>query len=756
MLPRPLFSPEHELFRDQVRRFVADEIVRHHARWEDDGRVPREVWRAAGGLGLLGCTLPETYGGAGGDAAHAAVVIEELARVNASGPGFVAQMLTVQPLLLAHGDEAQARRWLPALASGRAIGALAVCEPDGLSDADAIATRLERRGPDLVLTGRKSFVTNGGAADLIIVAARGPGGLALVLVEGDRPGLVRGDRIKMVGLRAHDVADLTFDGVTVPAANLLVPEGGAAAALQALQPWEWLGYAIAAAATGEAALGWTIDYTRQRHAFGRPIFEFQNTRFGLAQLKTDLAAARAVVDEGLGLMLAGRLDAATAAIAKTYCTELLGRVTDAGVQFHGGYGFMWDYPITRAYADGRALRFLGGAEELLKERIAAAVLDGAMERPRPLFKPEHEAFRAKVRDFYQREIVPHIAEWEDDGCISRDAWTKAGAAGLLCLRNAPGYGGAGLDQPSILAFVEEQARAVSSGPGFHLPSGLIATYIEHYGSAEQKGTWLPRMARGEAVGCICMTEPNTGSDLQAIRTTALRDGDEWVVDGHKMFISGGWQADIIIVAAKTDPREGAKGISLILVEADRPGVTRSRRLNKLGLKASDTVELFFDGVRVPAANLLGEEGQGFYMMMAELAWERAQLGARNLAVAEAIQEHTVAALRRRRPDGRAIADHQHARIRLAEAAAQVRVGRIFVDRCLELVVRDELDPVTAAMGKLWSSEMLGRVLDTFVQLQGAAGYVWSNPTGRAFADARVQRIQGGTSEIMTEIIARSL
>lgn len=735
-LPRPLFTSEHDLFRDQVRRFVATGITPHHAAWEAAGAAPRALWQSAGDLGLLGCMVPEEAGGAGGDALHAAVVIEELARAGASGPGFAETLLAVLPLLLSHADAAQRARWLPGLIAGREIAALA-------ADTDI---RLERGAGGWVLDGQARFVQNGAAADLVIVAARGPDGIALVLVEGDRPGLERGRKIEMIGLRARDIIDLTLAGVTVPAGNILVPQGRGDEALRTLRPWRWLGQAVAAVAGGEAALAWTLDYTRQRHAFGRPVFGFQNTRFRLAALKADLAAARAVADDGLALMLAGRLDAASAAAARLWCEDVLARVTDAGVQFHGGYGFMWEYPITRAYADARAQRALGDAADTLLEDVAAAVRGGGWRRERPLFTPEHQAFRARVRDFYAREVVPHIAQWEKDRCISREVWRKAGAEGLLCLRNSPDHGGAGLDQPCILAFVEEQARAVSSGPGFHLPSGLIATYIEHYGSAEQKADWLPRMARGEVVGCIAMTEPETGSDLQAIRTTARRDGDEWVVNGHKMFISNGWQADIIIVAAKTDTSAGAHGISLVLVEAGRPGLTKGPRLDKLGLKASDTVELFFDNVRVPAGNLLGGENQGFYLLMAELAWERAQLGARNLAVAEAIQEHAAAAA----------ADRPAAWTRLAEAAVQVRVGRILVDRCLELVVRDALDPVTAAMAKLWSSEMLGRVLDTFVQVQGPAGAVWSNPAGRAFADARVQRIQGGTSEIMTEIIARSL
>ncbi|MCW5729405.1 MAG: acyl-CoA dehydrogenase family protein [Alphaproteobacteria bacterium] len=376
--------------------------------------------------------------------------------------------------------------------------------------------------------------------------------------------------------------------------------------------------------------------------------------------------------------------------------------------------------------------------------------------PRTVFTGEHEEFRGHVRKFVEREILPHREEWEKAGQISRDAWLKAGEAGLLCPTMPEEYGGAGADRLYSAVIIEELARSFSSGPGFTLHSDIVAPYILRYGSEEQKQTWLPRMAKGEVIGAVAMTEPGAGSDLQGIKTTAIRDGNELVINGQKTFITNGYLSDLVIVVTKTDPKLGARGMSLVLVEADRPGFTKGRKLKKIGLKAQDTSELFFDNVRVPPSNMLGEEGKGFAYLMQELAWERMQIAIRNAAVAEAALEETLSYTRQRKAFGRAIADFQHSRFKLAEIKTEVQIGRVFVDHCLSLLMQGELDDATAAMAKLWLSELSGRVIDQCLQLHGGYGYMWEYPVARAWADARVQRIFGGTSEIMKEIIARTI
>jgi alkylation response protein AidB-like acyl-CoA dehydrogenase len=379
-----------------------------------------------------------------------------------------------------------------------------------------------------------------------------------------------------------------------------------------------------------------------------------------------------------------------------------------------------------------------------------------MSIPRTIFKEEHEAFRRTVKAFIDREIAPHHAQWEKDGIVPREVWRKAGAQGLLLTGVPEEYGGAGADFLMSAVVIEEFARGIYSGPGFRLHSDIVAPYILHYGSEEQKRSILPRMARGEIVTAIAMTEPGTGSDLQGVRTTAVRKGNELVVNGQKTFITNGQNADLIIVVAKTDPEAGSKGISLVMVEADRAGFRRGRNLEKIGLKAQDTSELFFDDVRVPPENVLGEEGKGFQYLMRELPQERLIVGVGAVAIMEAALEWTLAYTRERKAFGRPIAEFQNSRFKLAEVATEVQVARVFVDKCLELHAQGQLDVPTAAMQKWWLSELEGRVLDTCLQLHGGYGYMWEYPIARAYADARIHRICAGTTEIMKEIVARSL
>jgi acyl-CoA dehydrogenase len=304
--------------------------------------------------------------------------------------------------------------------------------------------------------------------------------------------------------------------------------------------------------------------------------------------------------------------------------------------------------------------------------------------------------------------------------------------------------------------IEEMAKRVYAAPGFRLHSDIVAPYIFNYGSEEQKRAWLPRMARGETITAIAMTEPGTGSDLQAIRTTALRKGNELVVNGQKTFITNGGLADLVVVAAKTDTAAGAKGVTLVLVETDRPGFKRGRNLKKIGQNAQDTAELFFEDVRVPPSNILGEEGRGFACLMNQLPRERLLVAIGAVAIMEAALAWTVDYTRERKAFGKAIAEFQNTRFKLAEVKTEVTVARVFLDRCLELFLEGKLDATTAAMSKWWLSELDNRVLDTCLQLFGGYGYMLEYPIARAFADARVHRIYAGTTEIMKELVARSL
>jgi acyl-CoA dehydrogenase len=376
--------------------------------------------------------------------------------------------------------------------------------------------------------------------------------------------------------------------------------------------------------------------------------------------------------------------------------------------------------------------------------------------PRTVYTADHEMFRDQVRRFFEKHIVPHHRQWERDGIVPRSVWLEAGAAGLLCPMLSEEYGGAGADFGYSAIIIEEIARTNCTGPGFPLHSDIVVPYIADLATAERKRDWLPRMARGEIIGAIAMTEPGMGSDLKAMRTTARREGDEYVINGSKTFISNGQLADLVIVCAKTDPSAGRRGISLICVEAGTPGFTRGRNLEKIGLHAQDTSELFFEDVRVPVGNLLGEENKGFSYLIRNLPQERLVIAVRAAMGMEVMLEKTVAYTKERQAFGQPVIDFQHNRFKLADAKAQATMFRVFADHCLALHLRGELTVELAATAKLLGAEMQNRLFDDFLQLHGGYGYMAEYEIGRAWADARIGRIYGGSSEIMREIIGRTL
>jgi alkylation response protein AidB-like acyl-CoA dehydrogenase len=386
---------------------------------------------------------------------------------------------------------------------------------------------------------------------------------------------------------------------------------------------------------------------------------------------------------------------------------------------------------------------------------------------RTLFSPEHEAFRDSFRRFMEREIAPHHEAWEEQGYVDRELWRKAGQNGFLCMTMPEEYGGAGGDKLYSVAQMEELARGGFSGVGFGLHSEIVAPYILHYGTEDQKRRYLPRLASGDMVGAIAMSEPAAGSDLQGIRSTAIRQGPSgsehpdgsYLLNGSKTFITNGWHADLVIVVAKTNPAAGAKGTSLLLVERGMKGFETGKRLKKLGLKAQDTSELFFDDCMVPAANLLGGEAfenKGFICLMEQLPWERMQIAVTAVAASQAAIDWTVQYVKERKVFGQPIAAYQNTRYKLAELQTEVQVARVFVDKCCELVNQDKLDTATASMAKYWTTDLQCKVMDECLQLHGGYGYMWEYPITRAYADARVQRIYGGTNEIMKEVITRAM
>ncbi len=375
---------------------------------------------------------------------------------------------------------------------------------------------------------------------------------------------------------------------------------------------------------------------------------------------------------------------------------------------------------------------------------------------RKIFGEDHNIFRESVRRFYEENITPFHAQWEKDGQISREAWLEAGKQGLLCMTIPEEYGGLGVDKLFSVIMMEEQARAGTSGPGFGLHSEIVAPYILNYGTEDQKKKYLPKLVSGEMIGAIAMTEPAAGSDLQGVKTRAVKDGDDYIINGSKTFITNGYMSDLVIVVAKTDPEAGAKGTTLFLVETDTPGFSKGRNLDKLGLKAQDTAELFFEDLRVPATAILGGEGKGFFCLMQELAWERLQIAIGATSTMEAVLDETIEYTKERSAFGRSIAQFQNTKFKLAELKTEATIARTFVDDCLQKLLDDELSAETAAMAKYWCSDLENKLVDECLQLHGGYGFMWEYRVARAYADARVQRIYGGTNEIMKEIISRTL
>jgi acyl-CoA dehydrogenase len=369
-----------------------------------------------------------------------------------------------------------------------------------------------------------------------------------------------------------------------------------------------------------------------------------------------------------------------------------------------------------------------------------------------------QIFEGEARKFLERECVPHSDKWIKQQHVDRAAWKKAGEAGLLCASTPEAYGGPGGTFAHEAVIIDLLGKLGIDGWGLVLHNAIVAPYILHCGSEEQKKRWLPRLASGDLVAAIAMTEPGTGSDLQSVKTTAKRDGNHYVINGAKTFITNGGTANLIVVVAKTDPKQGSKGTSLVVVETDEvEGFRRGRVLDKIGQKANDTAELFFDGVRVPTANLIGmDEGQGFVQLMQQLPQERLIIALQAMAVIERALEHTIVYVKERKAFGKQLIEFQNTQFKLAEAKTEATVAKVFCNHATQLLLDGKLDPYMASMAKLWLTDVQCRVVDECLQLHGGYGYMNEYPIARMYADSRVQKIYGGTNEIMKLLIARSL
>ena len=370
---------------------------------------------------------------------------------------------------------------------------------------------------------------------------------------------------------------------------------------------------------------------------------------------------------------------------------------------------------------------------------------------------EHKLFTESVKKFYNDEMKPNIEKWVDNGVVSKSFWEKAGYAGIMSGSVLEEHGGVGGDMGFDSIAIYEQAKTGDSSWGYGIQS-IVIHYLNEYGTDEQKNEWLPKLIDGKSIASLAMTEPSAGSDLQSIKTTAKKDGNQYSINGSKIFITNGGSADLIVIAAKTDNSSGAKGISLILLDTNNAeGFSRGKPLKKLGLKGNDTAELFFDNVKIPLTNLIGkEEGQGFYQMMNQLPWERLLIGITALGAIDFALQETIKYVQDRKAFGRRIMDLQNTRFKLAEAKTKAEVLRSFINDCIARLISGKLDAATASMAKYWGSQIQNEIIDECLQLHGGYGYILDYPISRMYADARVQKIYGGSNEIMKELIARSM
>ncbi len=778
MLPHPLFTEEHEELRASVRAFVESELQPHAEDWEREGEFPSWVFKRMGDLGLLGLRYPAEYGGQGGDWGHTIVMAEELARIGSAGVGMAIAVHTemATPPIERFGTHEQKERYLAAAIRGERIACLAISEPNAGSDVANIETTARPDGDGWVINGRKMFITNGKRADFCLLVARtdkpaGYEGFSLFIVDTDLPGFHVSRTLDKLGMHSSDTAELFLDDVRVPATALLGEEGKGFYQIM----WELQGERVVGAA-GSLSGAWlafqrTLEYAKQRHAFGRPIGSFQVWRHRFAEMATELTACQQLLYDVALAWERGEYPVREISMLKLYDGLVVNRVMNTCLQVHGGLGYASESWIQRAWRDARLLRIGAGTDEVMRDLISRT-LDAPKPEPgrkvaenrftavpkRGLFTEEHDRLREGVREFVERRLRPQAEEWERDGDFPvREIFREAGGVGLFGAKYEEAFGGTGPDLIADALITEELAGCGSAGVAAALGAhkDLASYYVYRFGTKEQRQRWLTPSVAGEVIGALAVTEPDAGSDVGGITTRAAREGGDWVLNGTKTFTTNGSIADYVVVAARSDPDStGHEGISLFVVERDTPGFSSSR-IETVGWRTSHTGELVFDGCRVPVASLLGEEGRGFRHIMENFQWERIVMALAAVAAAE----RTLALGREYASDrhafGRPIGTFQVWRHRFADLATEIEAARSLTYHALRKIVGGEDAVAEVSMAKWFSTELDWKVADEVLQVHGGYGYMKEFPAERAWRDARLGPIGGGTTQIMKEIIGRS-
>jgi butyryl-CoA dehydrogenase len=762
-----------------VEQFAGREIAPHTASWDREDHFPVEVFRRLGDLGLLGLPIPETYGGAGASMGDYVAAVEALAKAD---PGlscaFSVHVSAHTRSILDFGTEEQKRKYLPELCSGRMIGAFALTEPNCGSDASALRTRAVRDGDEWVLDGTKQWITNAKSAGLFLLFARtnpdepGAKGISAFLIEAGTPGLEIGRKTHKMGMRTSETYDLVLSSCRIPASALIGEVGGGFAI--AMKTLEGGRIGIAAQATGiaQAALDHAKTFSEQREAFGKPINRFQAIQWKIADMATRVTAARLLTYRAAQFKDLGQPCNTEGAMAKLFASRVAREATNESLQIHGGYGYTDEFAIERLYRDAKVTEIYEGTSEIQKIVISRALLgaDRGKVQPAGAASParletfegmdfrlgdEQRMLQEMARDLANQTIAPRAAELDRTGTFPRENFDVLAANGLLGIPYPEEFNGAGSDHVSYVVALEEICRAcASTGVTMSVQTSLASAPLNRFGTPEQKRKYLAPLLAGETIGAYSLSEAGAGTDAASLQCRARKDGDHYVLDGTKMWVTNGYHADTYIVYATLDPTLGHRGICAFIVEKGTPGFTFGKKEDKLGIRASSTYELIFQNCRVPVENLLGQEGEGFKVAMWTLDGGRIGIAAQAIGIAQAAFEQALKYTREREQFGKRIADNQAIAFSLAEMATDIQAARLLMYRAAHLKDRGENHTQAASMAKLFASETAMWVATRAVQLHGGYGFTTEFPAERFMRDAKITEIYEGTSEVQRMVIAR--
>ncbi len=763
----PVMDGHRAAVIEMVEAFASRELAPNAAQWDKEGVFPEQVFRGMGPLGLLGMPLPEAYGGGGGSMRDYIAAVEAIARADAGvACAYSVHVSAVSLTILEFGTEAQKAHYLPKLASGEMIGAYALTESDHGSDAGNLQLKASQTGDTWVLNGTKQWITNAGYADVFLVFARthpeveGPKGVSCFLVDRGTPGLEIGRITHKMGVRSSDTRDVIFRDVQVSSEQMLgSAQAGFTVAMKALDSGR-IGIAAQAIGIAAAAFEEARKFALERVAFGQVIAKFQAIQWKFADMATRLQAARLLTQRAADLKADDRPHTLAGSMAKLYASRICREVCNEALQVHGGYGYTDEFAVERHYRDAKITEIYEGTSEIQKlviwrhlkkmthtfEKLGDSHLNEEQKMARDMMvELAYGKFAARAAEIDQTEEVPHD---------NIDAMREAGVLGLPIEES---YGGGGSDYVSFAIMSEVFAETcASTGVIMDAHISLAEKPIALFGSEEQKRTWLPKMCSGEWIGAFALTEANSGSDAGSLKTTARLDDDHYVLNGSKVFITNGGFARVFIVFACTNPALGNKGISAFIVDAQTPGFIIGKKEDKLGIRASDTRQLYFENMRVPVANRLGEEGQGFKIALATLDGGRIGIGAQAVGIAHGAFMHALRYTQEREQFKQKIAEFQGIQFTLAEMATEIEASRLLVRHGAELKDQGQKFNMVASMGKLLASETAMWVSTKAVQLFGGYGYIKEYPVERYMRDAKITELYEGTSEIQRLVIGSSV